>query len=273
MWPTLIELGPLAIRSNGLFSALAFLTTAFVFWKKTREEHYQADQIFDAFLLSSLVGLVIGRVGFVLLNWSQWDGEFWQWFNIFGRPGSWLGLSILGASLFLRHQAVKRKWDVFEILDFWFLALSAGMVLESIGNFFAGTGFGFETNLPWGMVFPGVFARHHPAQLYLAIFYLVLYVYLSWAEYHYRTFSWYRAGKKTAESGFLTSVFLVGTGLVMLLLRLVRPATLSMLGIELDFWFNLVLIVTGLILFHRRSGREFKGFGWFNSGKSTGSDQ
>ncbi len=269
MWPTLIEFGPLVITADGFFSTLAFLTTAFVFWKKTREEHYSSEQAFDVFLLSSLVGLVTGRIGFILLNWSQWGGNFWQWFNIFSRPGSWLGLGLFGATLFLHRQAKQRKWDVFEILDFWFLALAAGLVLESIGNFFAGTGFGFETNLPWGMVFPGVFARHHPVQLYLAIFYLALYSYLSWSEYHYRTFSWYRAGKKTAEAGFLTSIFLVSSGLMRLFLQLVKPVQVSLYGLGLDLWLNLALVVTGLVLFYQRSGREFEGFKLFKSRESS----
>lgn len=268
MWPNLIEFGPLVISADGFFSTLAFLTTAFVFWKKTREEHYSSEQTFDVFLLATLVGLMTGRIGLIMLNWAEWSGDFWQWFNILGRPGSWLGLGILGATLFLYRQAKQHKWDIFEILDFWFLALTAGLVLESIGNFFAGTGFGFETNLPWGMVFPDVFARHHPVQLYLAIFHLALYIYLSWADYHYRTFSWYRAGKKTAEAGFLTSVFLVSTGLMNLLLQLIRPAQVIFYGLDLDLWLNLALVMTGLILFYQRSGHEFEGLKLFK-GRSS----
>lgn len=259
MWPILFQLGPLVVKTNSLFSTAAFLTSAFVFWKKTREEHYQSEEAFDAFLLAGLVGLVGGRIGFIILNFEQLSGDFWRWFDIFGRPGSWLGFGLLLASLFLYRHAREKKWDIFEILDFWFLALSAGLVLKSIGIFFAGTGFGFETNLPWGIVFPGVFAQHHPVQLYLTIFYFILYLYLYWAEYHYRTFACYRAGKKTAESGFLTSIFMVANGLLMLLLQLVRPSQLVVAGFSLDPWLALALMIWGVVLFYRRSGREFEG--------------
>jgi len=50
MHPTLINLGPVAISSNSILF-FGFLTTAFVYWRKTREEHYDQDQAFDAFYL------------------------------------------------------------------------------------------------------------------------------------------------------------------------------------------------------------------------------
>ena len=65
MYPTLFQLGPVIVRTSSLFSLLAFLATAFIFWKKTKEEHYHQDQAFDAFLLASIAGLVVGRVGFM----------------------------------------------------------------------------------------------------------------------------------------------------------------------------------------------------------------
>lgn len=256
MWPVLFSFGSIELKTKSLFFTLAFLTTGFVFWKKTKEEHYQPEQAFDAFLLSALIGLASGRVGFIILHWQQLGFNLWHWLDIFGRSGYWLDLGLLGAALFLWRQAKKQKWDVFEVLDFWFLALSAGLVLQSLGNFTAGTGFGFETNLPWGMVFPGVFVKHHPVQLYLALFYLGLYIYLYWAEYHYRTFAWYRAGKKTAQTGFLTSVFLMANGLITLLLRLVRPAQVMLMGVGLDWLLGLILFGWGLVLLLQRSGRE-----------------
>ena len=255
MHPTLISLGPVAISSNSIFVFLAFLTTAFVYWRKTREEHYDQDQAFDAFLLASIVGLLTGRVGFVLLNFGELGMNFWNWFNVINHPGSLELFGLFGASLYLYRYAGKQKWDQFEVLDFWFLAISAGMVLRQLGNFFAGTGFGYETQLPWGMVFPGVFVRHHPAQLYTALFFLGLYIYLYWAEFHYRTFLWYRAGKKTAQTGFLTCVFLTATGLFMLLMRLVRPAQLEINQAELDYFIYGAMTLIGAAMMYLKSGR------------------
>ncbi|MBT7499367.1 MAG: hypothetical protein HN679_01580 [Candidatus Pacebacteria bacterium] len=255
MYPTFINIGSVAISMGSIFNLLAFLTTAFVYWRKTREEHYHQDQVFDAFLLASVMGLLVGRLGFILFNFGELGKNIWNWFDVINRPGSLEIFSLLGASIYLYRYAGKKKWDRFEVLDFWFLAISAGMVFRQLGNFFMGVGFGYETQLPWGMVFPGVFVKHHPTQLYGALVYLGLYIYLYWAEYHYRTFLWYRAGKKTAQTGFLTSIFLIVTGLSMLLMRFVRPAQLEINQFGLDYLVYGAMALFGGVMMYIKSGR------------------
>lgn len=255
MYPTLISFGNFSITTQSVFNLLAFLTTAFVYWRKTREEHYQQDQAFDALIISSVVGLIVGRIGFMVINFGKVGQSLWNWFNVIDHPGSLELFGLLGASLYLYRFAGKKKWDQFEVLDFWLLAVSAGMVLKQLGSFFAGTGFGYETNLPWGMVFPGVFAKYHPVQLYMAIFFLGLYIYLYSVEYKYRTFLWYRAGKKTAQTGFLTCIFLIATGLFMLLLQLVKPAQLVVNQWRLDYFVYGFVFLFGTGLLYKKSGR------------------
>ncbi len=255
MYPTLINFGSVAISTGSVFGWLAFLTMAFVYWRKTREEHYHQDQAFDAFLLASIIGLLMGRLGFMLFNFAQLGRNLWNWFDIVNHPGSLEVFGLVGASLYFYRYAGKKKWDQFEVLDFWFLAISAGMVFKQLGNFFTGTGFGYETQLPWGVIFPGVFTHHHPAQLYAALFFLILYVYLYWAEYHYRTFLWYRAGKKTAQTGFLSCVFLASTGLFMLLMLLVRPAQLEINQFKLDYIVYGTMALWGVMMMYIKSGR------------------
>jgi len=255
MLPTLFTLGPLAVQTKSIFEVIAFLASAFIFWRKTREEHYQEDQAFDAFLLASLVGVLAGRIGFILIRFAEFGGNIISWFDIVRQPGSSIFFAILGASLYLYSYAKKQKWDVFEILDFWFIAVAIGMVFRHLGNFFAGVGFGYQTNLPWGIVFPGVFEKHHPVQLYTAIFFILLTIYLQWAEYHYRTFTWYRAKKKTAQTGFLTSVFMIATGLFMLLVQLLTLAQVMVQGLRLDAVLYGVLMLSGVLLLLNKSGR------------------
>lgn len=256
--PILVDFGPVALKTLSLFNFLAFLTAAFIYWRKTREEHYSEIQAFDAFLLSSLVGLLSGRLGFVLLNWEQFKQNLWSIVDIVNLPGSMEIFALLGAGLYLYRLAKRQKWDAFEILDFWVLAVSGGMVLRQIGSFLAGVGFGIETDLPWGVVFPGVFAKHHPTQLYQALFFVILYSYLFWAEYNYRTFEWYRSGKKTAQTGFLTSIFLLSAGVIFSLLQWLKPASLVIGGWELDYALYLGLALWGGSLLYLRSGRKRK---------------
>ncbi len=257
MYPTLVTLGPVAINTGSVFALLAFLTTAFVYWRKTKEEHYHQEQAFDAFLLATVVGLVVGRIGFMLLNFNELGKNIFNWFNVVSHPGSFELFSLLGASLYLYRYAGKQKWDQFEVLDFWFLAVSAGMVLKQLGGFFAGVGFGLETSLPWGVVFPGVLVKHHPVQLYSALFFLGLYIYLFWAEYNYRTFLWYRSGKKTAQTGFLTSIFLIAAGLFMFTTSFITPIQLEFSGLGIDYFVYMGLALWGGGMLYLKSGRTF----------------
>lgn len=255
MLPILFQLGPFTIKTAALIALLSWLMMGFVFWRRGREEHYREDLLFDQFILASIFGLILGRVGFILLHPQVFGINANAWLDLGGYPGLSLGLAVVAASWYLQRQAAKHKWDVFEILDLWAIALAVGLGGWHVGYFFSGEGVGHLTNLPWGLIFPGQLEPHHPAQLYTAGFFFSLAAYLWWAEYHYRTFAWYRRGKKTAQTGFLISTLALFSGLFLLIRTLIQPASAVVWGVELDGWLYTVLAVVGLILLLRRSGR------------------
>lgn len=255
MLKTLFSAGPVAIQSISVFVILAFLASGFVFWRKTREEHYDETNTFDGFLLAWVVGLIWARVGFVVLNIEQLGFNVFSWLDVVSRPGLNALFGVAGASLYLYQFAKKRKWDAFEILDYWFLAVSQGLIWVWIGLFLDGSRFGVATSLPVGIVFPGVFEPHHPTQLYAAGLYALLFAYLAWLEYHYRTFEWYKAKRKSAQSGFMTAVFLMGHGLISAGLAWIMPANVLVRGFELDYVLAGLSFVLGLIVIIVRSGR------------------
>lgn len=256
MLPIIFSLGPFTLRTLTVFSLLALIVAAFLFWRKGREEHYSEMELFDGFLLATVVGTIGARIGFIVINFSEFGLHIWKWFNIVGSPGFNLFIGLVVAGLYIYRYAQRHKWDVFEITDFWVTAVCFGLAIMWLGIFFDGTSFGYATHLPWGMVFPGVFEKHHPVQLYFFILYGLLAYYLSWAEYHYRTFMWYRAGKNTAQTGFLTSIFICLVGLISLVMVIVRPPQLKLFGLGLDVPLYAFLVVFGLGLLIHRSGRS-----------------
>jgi phosphatidylglycerol---prolipoprotein diacylglyceryl transferase len=256
MWPILFSIGPVTVRTISLFVVAGFLATAFVFWRKGREEHYSEEELFDAFLLSTVMGMVAARLGFVLLNFERFGFNIIQWFDVVRHPGFNGLIGLVVAGLYLYRLADRQKWDVYEVLDFWGMGVSLGMVFVSIGAFFDGVGMGLPVGNGWGVRFPGVFEPVHPVQLYSALFFLAMFWYLSWAEYRYRTFEWYRAGKKAAQTGFLTSVFMIGTGVFSLLVSFLRPAALEVMGLNVERLAALAITLIGAWLLWRRSGRS-----------------
>lgn len=253
MYPVLLSFGPFELRTASIFLLLAFLVSGFVFWKRGRAEHYSEEQIFDAFLLSSIVGYVIGRIGFVITHFGQ--AKLWQWLNPISQPGVIEVLAVAAAGLYLYRYAKQNKWDAFEILDLWSMSVAAGLAILYIGSFFAGSGVGYPTALPWGVRFPGLIESAHPIQLYSMIWFALLFWYLSWAEFRYRTFSWYRGSKKAAQTGFLISIFIICAALGTLLFSFLQPASTVLFGIHIEQLWSVIALFAGIGLLYTRSGR------------------
>lgn len=61
----------------GLF--IIFLLGLYVFWKEASRSRKNNSSVFDAFILSIVVGLLIGRIMYVVLNWSEFSSYTWYW--------------------------------------------------------------------------------------------------------------------------------------------------------------------------------------------------
>lgn len=255
MFPILFQFGPIKFYTFTLFVILAFFASAYVFWRKGREEHYPEDELFDSFLIALFWGAVWCRIGFILLHFPLFGLQPLSWINVISFPGFSPLFGILAAAWSLFTTAKKQKWDEFEVLDFGVLSLSLAMAILWLGSFFSGADFGVPTNLPWGMQFPNVFDKRHPLQLYGALAYLLVFLYLFWAESRYRTFAWYRAKKDSAQSGFLFCFFcifwaVIGTGLWFF-----SPTQVWFYGVPFEPVVRAIILIYGSVMLFRRSGR------------------
>lgn len=256
MFPVIFAVGPFELRTMSVFILLSFFLASFIFWRKCREEHYSLGNIFDSFLISTLIGAIVARTVFIIFNFQTFRFHVLNWLDLQKFSGVNLIAGLMAAAFYMYKKSVKNKWDEFEVLDFWVTGSSLGLFVYHIGSFLNGTGFGYATSLPWGVVFPQLIEPHHPVQMYYAIFYLGLYIYLSKVEYSYRTFTWYRHGKKTAQTGFLTSVFLIAVAIFSLLMSFLKPATIEFLSINFDIVIGILLAFLGIGLLFSRSGRS-----------------
>jgi phosphatidylglycerol---prolipoprotein diacylglyceryl transferase len=259
MFPVLLSLGPVQIQTMSALLALGFLVASFIFWRKGKEDYYSEEQLFDGFLFSVAMGFVGARVGYVVFHLETLGWNIINWLNIVGMPGMSGVVGLLVASFVLYRFAQDKKWDAFEVMDFWTIAVSLGLVFSSLGALASGVDFGYPTTMPWGVVFTGLVEKHHPTQLYGAIYFLGLFLYLTWLESRYRTFRWYRATKKTAETGFIMCMGLIGTSLFSLLVGFLKPPTLEFFDVNMDRVGALVFLIAGVLLLYTRSGRSL---GW-----------
>lgn len=254
MWPTLFTVGPFSLKTMFLFVMLSIFIASFIFWRKGKEEHYDEYELLDCFLRSLFVGVLIGRVGFIIHNIQTVGFSPLAWIDIFSHPGIHLLSAVFGGALVLYRCALQRKWDGYEVLDFWSIGVAVGLSCMYLGLFFDGTSYGNETNLPIGVLFPGLFVKHHPLQLYLTLIFLGIAVFLSRVEYRYRTYEWYRAGKKAAQTGFLISFFIIFSGLALLLTSFFASKN-DPLPYVSQLEYLAVLIIGIIVLWRRRAGK------------------
>lgn len=254
MLPVLLTVGPLTLRTLSVFLLGAVLVFAFVYWKKITEEHYDEVAAFDGWIIAGIAGVIGARIGGFVWQWLSL-ADLTGWYSAWGAVRYDVMTGMLFGGWVLMQFAARQKWDVWEVLDYWVLGMSLAWAITWLGLFFDGTSLGTPTKLPWGILFPGIFQPVHPVQLYMASIFFGIFGYLSWAEYHYRAFSWYRSGKNSAQSGFLSAVFVLATGVISLLMSMIRPPQLFIGSVAVDVVFYIAMVVLGVWMLIRRSGR------------------
>lgn len=183
MLPILFQVGPIQVYSYGFLLTLAYLAGTFVFWREGRKRGFNEEKLLDLSILTLIGALIGGRALYVLLNWSYFQEDmisvFYFWQGGFAYFGA-LGVGFFVVLYFVRNW----KWPFFQIADLGALAVSLSFSIGKIGSFLAGTDYGTQTDLPFGIVFPNLVGARHPVQLYeaaasLLIFLVLLRVYFN----------------------------------------------------------------------------------------------
>ncbi|MDX1514253.1 MAG: prolipoprotein diacylglyceryl transferase, partial [Gammaproteobacteria bacterium] len=136
-------------------------------WRGWRPE--QVDDVMFYVVLGVVLG---GRLGYVLFyNFSHFISSPLSVFKVWEGGMSFHG-GLLGVILAMWLYARRRDTGFFNVADFIAPLVPIGLGAGRIGNFINGQLWGKETDLPWGMVFPGPGAGgvpRHPSQLYEAL--------------------------------------------------------------------------------------------------------
>jgi len=252
MFPVLFSLGPVTITSYGVLAVLAFFLGAFVVWKKGREEHFEEEELFDVTLLATFWGLVVARIGYIALYWSEFEWNILKWVTLVRNPGLSTEGFILGGLVVVVVFARSKKWLVWNILDVAALGAVVASVWMYLAAFLNGSGYGVRTSLPWGISFPGVEGPRHPTQMYGLLLSVVLVWLLHKIFAQYRTYDWYKGNANEAVGGLVACVYLVGLGLLFLIMGWLQP------GDRMRIWLGLFGVIAGLGLGYMRSGRVLR---------------
>jgi len=125
----LVQIGTFSISTLGAFLAFAFLVGLFLFWRRGRQEGFSSDDLLDSALISSLIGLIGGRITFLVFF-----GSFNSVLDIVRvRDGTlWFGVLIFGfLALFLISRI--KNWAFLEIGDIAAPSLAFGQSIGFLG--------------------------------------------------------------------------------------------------------------------------------------------
>jgi prolipoprotein diacylglyceryltransferase len=126
----------------------------YFWWKMGRDEHWDEIALFDGFFLSTIVYLVVGRIGYVLLHISELD-TLYRSLALLAYPGINEAIGIAVAIIFMVLFARGHDWDEWKVLDACVVALAMVLVMGGLGAVLNGSNSVWQANvwlLTWAIV-------------------------------------------------------------------------------------------------------------------------
>ena len=204
--PVIFSLGPLQVRWYGLMYVVGFVVGGHLIKRLSREGIFtpSPDKV-DSLVSHLLIGMFIGaRTTYVFVyNWDYYSKHLLELFAVWQGGLSFHG-AIAGMAVGVLIYARKHKITWFEVADASITGGTQGIFWGRMGNFINQELYGRVTDSPLGIVFKsgGPFPRH-PSQLYEGVMEGVFLFSILWL---------YR--KKASSYGVLTSIFLIGYGII-----------------------------------------------------------
>ena len=253
----IISFGSIGIHWYSLMFLLAFFI-GFQIMKKIYIKEKKDITLLDPFLVHMVLGTIIGaRLGEVFFyNWDYFQDNLLEIFLPFKIDDSgwkfigFRGLSSHGATIGIITSIIiykiKYKYDsVLWIFDRLVIAVALGGMFVRIGNFFNSEILGKFTNSDFGVIFlnRGENLPRHPAQLYEAFGYLILFAFLVLI---------YNKTKLSTKKGFIFGFFLAKLFSIRFIVEYVKE---SQGGIEETLgilstgqWLSIPFIIFGFLL-------------------------
>ena len=198
MHPVLFRLGPLDIRSYGLFLVLAFVFGIWLAIIRAKKSNIKAESMIDLAIVVLVSSIVGSRFFYVIFHLGEFKGRFWDVINPIHESGDIgiAGLSMVGGVVLAVLAGLAylyfKKLEIWRIADIVSPSFVLGLGIARIGCFLNGCCFGKPTGSFLGVVFPFdspagyVFPSTpiYPTQLFSIIGALIVLMLLLYLERH-----------------------------------------------------------------------------------------
>ncbi len=202
MSPDIVTIGPFTIRWYGLLFALSFVVgfqIMTVFFRKEKRNENDLNDLIWYMIIGTVLGARLGHCFFYnpIYYLSHPLEIIMVWKGGLASHGAAIGI-LTAIYLFVKK---KKEYTFLWILDRIVVTVALAGFFIRMGNLFNSEILGKQSSVPWAFIFASVDnVPRHPAQLYEAIAYLLVFILLFW--YYNRT-------KANFKSGMLFGLFLV----------------------------------------------------------------
>ena len=184
--------------SFGIFRTIGLIIFMYLLWRDLRD-NYGDEKIINYAWIALAGFLVGGRITYGLVNWGVWNDSFFSWISVWSKPGTnYLG-SYIGLVIVSWLVASKKQWKFLPLLDDIVrptLVFSCLLMVDE----WVRSNFSIKT------------------LVYLVL--LVLDVLLvNWLKKRYRSFTWYKSGKKGFVLLFNNLFFFLAVFVVLILFK------------------------------------------------------
>jgi len=241
-----LNLGPIPLHVYGLLLAIGVVVAA-VIAERRWVRWGQDKQVFQDALFWIVLGGVIGaRLYHVLTDYQLFTGDWLRIFEIWKGGLSIWGVMAGGLIAVVIVARVKHI-NTFLLTDAIVPGLLVAQGIGRWGNYFNQELFGKPTNLPWSLEIDVInrptgfesFSKFHPTFLYESIYCLLLVALILWVERRWRL----RTGQTSAL--YLATYCFGRFGFENLRIDEARVV----LGLRINAWVTLVVMVIGIIWF------------------------
>jgi phosphatidylglycerol:prolipoprotein diacylglycerol transferase len=178
MYPILLKIGPVEIRTYGFFVGLAFLVALLMIQREATRKGLFPDRILDLGLLILISGVIGARALHVLVNLDYYSRNVAESF-MFWRGGLAFHGGLIGAVAASLVFIWSQRLPVWKVGDLFAPYAALGQSIGRIGCFLNGCCYGAQATLSLpGVIFPDDTVYRHPVQIYASAALLGIFVVL-----------------------------------------------------------------------------------------------